>query len=283
MESITIRAPAKINLFLDVIGKRPDGYHNLNMVMQTVSLYDDIEVVKIDKGIKVECEARYVPHGEKNIAYKAANLMMEQFKLGHGVSIKISKKIPVAAGLAGGSTDAAAVMKGINQLFDLGLDNHILAGLGKHVGADVPFCVFGGTALAQGIGEEITQLKSFSGVPIILVKPDFSVSTAYVFKKYTSDQCSEKPDASILIEYIEMKDMEKVGQNLFNALEKVTAKENQVIKDIKDSLRQHGAVGSLMSGSGPSVFGLFDDYNKAKHAFCVLQKNFKDTFILETL
>ncbi len=282
MDNITIKAPAKINLYLDVIVKRADGYHELRMIMQSISLFDDINISKADVDIEVKCKAGYVPQGEKNIAYRAAKLMIEHFGLKEGVRISINKRIPVAAGLAGGSTDAAAVMKGINDLFGIKADNQLLAQLGKQIGADVPFCIMGGTAIAEGIGEVLTTLKPFSGVDIVLIKPDFGVSTAYVFKKYSEHYISIRPDINRLIKAMQERNLSDVGSYLFNSLEKVTAEEYSVVKDIKTILNQNGAIGSLMSGSGPSVFGIFDNKSKAQQAFKVLKQKFRNTYLVKT-
>lgn len=282
MDNITIKAPAKINLYLDVIGKRGDGYHDLRMIMQSISLFDDISISKAEMNIEVKCKARYVPQGEKNIAYRAAKLMVQHFGLKEGIRISINKRIPVAAGLAGGSTDAAAVMKGINDLFEIKADNQELAQLGKHVGADVPFCIMGGTAIAQGIGEILTPLKPFSGVDIVLIKPDFGVSTASVFKKFSRHDLNSGPDINILIKSMERRQLKEVGANLFNALEKVTTQEFKIINEIKAVLNENGAEGSLMSGSGPSVFGIFDNESKAREAFKVLKQKFRNTYLVKT-
>lgn len=282
VENIVIQAPAKINLHLEVLGKRSDGYHDLKMIMQTVNLYDYIYMTKTRKSIEIECECEGVPAGEQNIAYKAAKFMFEHYDIKSGVKIAIDKKIPVAAGLAGGSSDAAAVMKGINELFGLKLDIKQLAQDGKRIGADVPFCIMGGTALAEGIGEVLTPMELFSKVPVVLVKPDFNVSTAYVFKSYKHCDFSGKPEVNNLIEFMQKRDIKNVGTGLFNALETVTAEEYREIKEIKDLLDKNGAAGSLMSGSGPSVFGIFENDNKAQGAFEYLKKVYKNTFLLET-
>lgn len=282
MNNITIKAPAKINLYLDVLGKRPDGYHDLKMIMQTISLYDEVHISIMEKGIQVDCDFSYVPSGEKNIAYKAAKLMLEKFNIKQGVGIKIIKKIPVAAGLAGGSTDAAAVMKGINELFNLDIDIETLAALGREVGADVPFCVIGGTAVAEGVGEKLTMIKPFQHVPVVLVKPDFGVSTAYVFKKYNHLK-AKKTDIEELIKVLTEKDVANVGKYLYNALEMVTVEEYPVIKEIKSILTNYGAEGSMMSGSGPSVFGLFNNSKKAEDAYNEFKRTYGQVFWVETI
>lgn len=284
MNNIFIQVPAKINLYLDVLGKRSDGYHNLKMIMQTISLFDDVYIKKIDDGIKVYCDTVGVPEDETNTAYKAAQLMINQFNLNQGVEIRIKKRIPLAAGLGGGSADAAGVIRGINRLFGLNLNLEDLMAIGKKVGADVPFCILGGTALAEGIGEFLTPLEPFSGVPIVLVKPHFGISTAEVYKKFDENEQPSRVYGSFfdIIEGIKLKDVNKVGRSLFNALEAVTAKEFPVIEEIKNLLIQNGAVGSLMSGSGSAVFGLFDNQNNAQKAYNNLKARFR-SYLLKTL
>ncbi len=281
-KSISIEAPAKINLFLDVLRKRSDGYHDLKMVMQTVSLYDTVHLFRTGAGIEVTCQCPGVPDGEGNIAFKAARLMFDHFRLTEGIRITIKKRIPAAAGLAGGSADAAAVMKGINRLFDLELDVRTLAQMGKEIGADVPFCIMGGTYTSEGIGEILTPLESFLQVPVVLVKPDFSVSTAYVFSKYGNSNCTYSKNIIRLQDAVQRHDIREVGSSLFNALEQVTAEEFTDIGEIKTVLNEKGAAGSLMSGSGPSVFGLFEDEETAQSAFDILKNMYKDTYLLQT-
>jgi len=282
MNEFCIKAPAKINLYLDVLGKRPDGYHDLKMIMQTVSIYDEIKLKKIHSGIELSTNAK-IPTGEKNTAYKAAKLMISKFGLQAGVNIEIKKNIPTGAGLAGGSADAAAVIKGMDQLFNLGQKDEYLAQIGKNVGADVPFCVIGGTAIAEGIGEKITQLTSFNDIDIVLVKPDFSVSTAYVFGKYVGDQSIVKPCIQELISSMKNHDTQTAGKNLYNALETVTVVDYPIIAEIKSELVKLGADGSLMSGSGSTVFGIFKNTEKAKIAFNHMNLKYKATFLVKTI
>lgn len=283
MDNILINAPAKVNLYLSVLGKRSDGYHDLQMIMQTVDLYDKVSISKIEKGIYVECKSPYIPKTEKNLAYKAAKMMIEHFNIQQGVLIKIDKKIPISAGLAGGSADAAAVINGMNKIFNLGVDIRELALLGKKVGADVPFCIIGGTAIAEGIGEVLTPITSLIGVTMVLVKPSFSVSTANVFSSYENDKNENKPDINTLKKCIEKSDINGISNNLYNDLERVTAEKFSIIKEIKDMLMKNGAIGCLMSGSGPSVYGIFDTDNKAENAYYYLKNNnFKEVFKVKT-
>ncbi|HOM02656.1 MAG TPA: 4-(cytidine 5'-diphospho)-2-C-methyl-D-erythritol kinase [Acetivibrio sp.] len=283
MKSISLNAHAKINLSLDVIGKRQDGYHEVRMIMQTIALHDEVIVESKDAGIEVECDKPWVPGGSDNIAYKAANLMMERYKIESGVGIKILKRIPVAAGLAGGSADAAAVIKGMNELFSLNLDEAELMGIGKQVGADVPFCIKGGTMLSEGIGEKLTQIPSFQGVDIVLVKPKVGVSTAWVYNNLKLDKISSRPDTDLLIKAISDRNIVCLAQNMKNVLETVTIEKYEVINDIKNELLRLGALGSMMSGSGPSVFGIFEDGKKAHLAYERLNDGKWECFMTQTL
>ncbi len=276
---ITLNAHAKINLSLDVLNKRDDGYHNLKMIMQTLQLHDIITIQEIESGIEIECEAPYVPTNNSNIAYKAAERVIQKYGLSVGVRIKIEKRIPVAAGLAGGSTDAAAVLKGINELFGLGMDQNSLMDIGKTIGADVPYCIVGGTALAEGIGEIITPLPKMDAIPVILIKPRFGVSTASVFKSLQIDKIADRPKTDMLINALENRDIKFIGKNLCNVLESVTVERYPLIDKIKKDLVARGSIGSIMSGSGPTVFGLFEDDETAKKAYSKLNKNRNDCIL----
>lgn len=276
---ISLKAHAKINLSLDVLRRRADGYHILQMIMQTIQLHDTITIEKIPSGVEILCEAPYVPNNSLNIAYKAAEAMLLQYNIQAGVKIEISKTIPVAAGLAGGSTDAAAVLKGMNTLFDLGIEQDELMRLGKTIGADVPYCIMGGTALAEGIGEVLTKLPAPGNIPLILVKPRIGVSTAWVYKSLDLKKVTERPDTKLLMTAIRAGDINTLALNMKNVLESVTCKRYSVIENIKKDLKRHGALGSMMSGSGPTVFGIFEDVEKADYAFNKL-KNSKHECIL---
>lgn len=283
MESISLKAFAKINLSLDVLRKRQDGYHEVRMIMQTIDLYDKVILEVKDKGIEVSCNKPWVPGGPDNIAYKAANLLMQKYNIDRGISIRIIKNIPVAAGLAGGSADAAAVLRGMNEIFSLGLSQDELMVLGKDIGADVPFCIKGGTMLAEGIGEVLTDIKPFSNVDIVLVKPRISVSTAWVYNNLNLDKISIRPETQLIIKAISDKDKNYVTQNMQNVLESVTLEKYSIIKDIKDELIKFGALGSMMSGSGPSVFGIFENKQKAQYAYENIKVNKWECFLTETL
>jgi 4-diphosphocytidyl-2-C-methyl-D-erythritol kinase len=276
---ISLNAHAKINLSLDVLNKREDGYHNLQMIMQTIQLHDTISIHEIPEGVEIKCEAPYVPNNSTNIAYKAAEAMINKYKLDAGVRIVIDKKIPVAAGLAGGSTDAAAVLKGINILFKIGIEQNELMQIGKTIGADVPYCIMGGTALAEGIGEKLTPLEPLGNIPIILIKPKLGVSTAWVFKSLDLDKVSKRPDTEMLIKALEKKDIKYLAENMSNVLEGVTISKYPILEKIKKNLLHKGAIGSMMSGSGPTVFGIFDNEDKAKKAFNILKTSKNDIFL----
>ena len=220
-----VKAYAKINIALDVVGKRNDGYHLLRMIMQNIDLYDDIIVDKIDNGIIVSCNKNFVPTDERNLAYKAADLFIKTFDLKQGVSIKIKKNIPVSAGLAGGSTDCAAVLKVMNKIFNINATDEELMKLGVKLGADVPYCIKGGTALCEGIGEELTELPSFKDKIVVLVKPPFAVSTKEVYKKFELNKVRIHPKTEELIKAMEEQDIHFVARNMKNLLENVTLRE----------------------------------------------------------
>ncbi len=266
MAALDIPAHAKINLGLDVLGKRPDGYHELKMIMQTVELHDTVRLSTTEEnGITLECGSRFVPGDSTNTAWKAAALLMDRYGTKSGVRINIVKRIPVAAGMAGGSADAAAVLRGLNELFSLGLGVDTLRELGKLVGADVPYCIEGGTRLAEGIGERLTVLRDFSGVDILLVKPNIGVSTAWVYGNLRADEIrdEERPDTDMLISAIYAQDAAVVAENMKNVLERVTIPRHGIISEAKTRLMELGALGSMMSGSGPTVFGIFPDAGSA--------------------
>jgi len=282
LNRIILSAPAKINLFLDVTGKLQNGYHTLDMVMQTISLEDEILLEKTTVGIEISSGNPEVPSGRENICHKAAGAFFEGTARTGGIKITIKKRIPVAAGLGGGSSDAAAVLKGMNILYDTGLTPKELCGIGLQCGADVPYFLTGGTCRARGIGEVLTKLPSFAGVYAVLVMPDFSVSTAWVYQNYRTDDPVRHPDTQTLISAIRARDIHKVARNMKNVLESVTAVKYPEIEGIKRDLKRYGALGSLMSGSGPSVFGLFESGEKAAKAFSELQKTYKQIYLVST-
>lgn len=278
-----IKAYAKINLSLDVVGKREDGYHLLKMIMQNIELYDLLNIKKIDSGINIFCNKKFVPTDERNIAYKAAKLFKENYNLSGGVSIEIRKNIPVAAGLAGGSTDAAGVLRAMRDLYRRDISDEELMTLGLKLGADIPYCIYGRTAICEGVGEIITPLKSFKGHIIVLVKPSFGVSTKEVYGNLDINKIKKHPNTQLLLDAIESENLELLSGNMKNVLENVTLRRHKVIKQLKDNMLHHGALGSLMSGSGPSVFGIFEDMLKAQRCFEDLKKSFEEVFITRTI
>ena len=274
MDRIVMRAPAKINLSLDVTGRRDNGYHDVRMVMQQIGLSDEIIIEKTENGvfeqgtgkksrIIVETNSMTLPVNEDNLVFKAAGLIMEECGIGTGIHIFIDKKIPIAAGMAGGSTDAAAVLKGMNRVFDCGLTDERLRELGVRIGADIPFCIMGGTALAEGIGEMLTPLPAMPGCTVLIAKPGISVSTGYVYNEYDGLKNKEHPDVDGMTVAIYEKDILKISKLLGNSLECVTQEKYPVIRRIKEIMLGNDAMGALMSGSGPTVFGLYDDNIKA--------------------
>lgn len=283
MEQITIAAPAKINLSLDITGKLENGYHALDTIMQTISIEDKITLAKTGRQISVLCDHPQVPQGNGNICHKAAEAFFEKTALEGGVIITIDKNIPVAAGLAGGSSDAAAVIKGLNLLYGTGLTQREMCEIGLKCGADVPYCIVAGTCRAKGIGEKLTKLPSFAGVYIVLVVPDFFVSTAWAYKNYDLNKTDEKPCTEELISYIRGRDIKNTAERMVNVLESVTAKKHPEIQEIKNDIKKSGACGSVMSGSGPSVFGLFENEEKARIAFSVIREKYNRSYLTLTV
>ncbi|MDO5540136.1 MAG: 4-(cytidine 5'-diphospho)-2-C-methyl-D-erythritol kinase [Eubacteriales bacterium] len=264
MEEVKLKARAKINLGLDVVRKREDGYHEVRMIMQTISLYDKICIRKAEgRGIQVQTNLKYLPVNEDNLVYKAAKLLMDEFQVEQGISIDLQKYIPVAAGMAGGSSDAAAVLIGVNKLFELGLSKKELMRRAVKIGADVPYCVMRGTALAEGIGEKLTPMPPMPDCHILIAKPKIYVSTKFVYQNLRANELQEHPDIDGQIEALKNGDLYMLAQKMGNVLEKVTIPEHPVISEIKDIMLENGACNSMMSGSGPTVFGLFEDEEKA--------------------
>ncbi len=271
---ISLKALAKINIGLDVIGVRDDGYHDVRMIMQSIHLYDRVDIKKTKSPhIHVEANLFYLPVDENNLVYKAAKLMKEEYNIRDGVSITLQKFIPVAAGLGGGSSDAAAVLVGMNRIFHLGIKTEELAALGARIGADVPFCVMRGTALAEGIGEKITALPSMPRCLVLIAKPGVSVSTKHVYEQLKLTPATPHPNIDEIIEGINHRDLAHIAENMGNILETVTAAEYPVIKEIKSLMKEHGAVGAMMSGSGPTVFGLYRSERDIRGAYDALKES----------
>ncbi len=282
MKYIDIKARAKVNLALDVLGKRPDGYHNLRMVMQAINLYDRVRVGLVDRGIQLRCNDKSLPLDENNLAYRAAMLLKDRFQISQGAVIFIQKNIPVAAGLAGGSSDGAAVLKALNELWDIGLPREGLMELGLALGADVPYCILGGTALAEGIGEALTPLRGLPKTWMVLVKPEIDVSTRWVYTHLVLDTLANRPDIDAMVRAVELGDISAVAKGLGNVLENVTANRYPVINSIKERLTKAGALGSAMSGSGPTVFGIFKDRAAALRVAEGIAGEYKHVYIVST-
>ncbi len=270
MKNITINAPAKINLYLDVLGKRADGYHEIESVMQTVSLYDVIDVTLTDSGIVLSASENTVPLDEKNLAHKAARLFYEHTGINGGAKIHIEKRIPVSSGLAGGSTDAGATLKALNELYDRPVSNDELLKLGAKLGADVPFCMEGGCALCRGIGEKMIKVEPMTPFTVVIARGGAGVSTPAAYKKLDDNfgEMLARPFSDIqrVLSAIAMDDLNALSLSVFNTFESVILGDHKEASAYKGKLLDCGALVSLMSGSGPAVFGIFDDTEKADYA-----------------
>lgn len=276
MNTIMLKAYAKINLGLDVLSKRADGYHEVRMVMQTIGLYDKLEMrVRSGDEITIKTNLTYLPTNENNLVYKAIQLIKKEFSINQGVEVHLEKHIPVAAGLAGGSSDAAAALVGMNRLFKLHLSKEQLMERAVQLGADVPYCIMGGTALAEGIGEVLTPLDSMPQAYILVAKPSISVSTKFVYENLRIDNTMQHPDIDGIMQAISHKDIDGVAKRLGNVLESVTIEKYPVIKEIKDVMNECHAMNTLMSGSGPTVFGIYKKQEDAKKALNQLREQGK--------
>ena len=267
MDRLELKALGKINLGLDVLGRRENGYHDVRMVMQTVYLYDRI-IMKKSKtpGIRLETNLYYLPVNENNLAYQAAQMLMDEFHIEEGVSIQLDKHIPVAAGMAGGSSNAAAVLFGMNRMFSLGLSQKELMERGVKLGADVPYCIMRGTVLAEGIGEILTPLSPMPKCYVLIAKPAISVSTKMVYEKLDSHEIEDHPDIDGILAGLKAGDLKKVAGSMGNVLERVTVDAYPVIDQIKKMMIKEGALNAMMSGSGPTVFGIFEEKATARKA-----------------
>jgi len=283
MEEITVNAPAKINLSLDVTGKREDGYHNLETIMQSISLHDRVTVRKCESGLSIECDFPGMPRGSGNVAWKAAEAFFAEYQGKGGARIVLEKRIPVSAGLAGGSTDAAGVLKALNRLYNEPFSEVRLVEIARKIGADVTFCLRGGTALARGIGDELIPLPDFAGVSVVIVKPPFPVSTAWVYRNLDLNALGERPDTSALVAAIQEMDIKTLARGMRNVLESVTIREYAEIGSIIEEFLEYGALGSRMSGSGSAVFGLFDDEDTAENACEKFHARYSDVFLAKTI
>ncbi len=283
MDRIDIRAYAKINLTLDVVGKRADGYHLVQMIMQQIDLYDEISLSLQDEGILLKCDSAYIPENSQNLAWRAAALMQETFGIKQGVAITIRKQIPVAAGLAGGSTDAAAVINGYAHLCGITLTLEDKMALGVRLGADIPFCIMGGAALAEGIGEKLTPIGGLKDTWLVVCKPNFGVSTREVYSELKWDAIENHPRTQDMLRALEGGNFYTVCPLLANVLEPVTTRRYPEVKALKDKMTQYGADGALMSGSGPTVFGVFKSAERARNAAANLKRFYRQTYAVKTI
>lgn len=264
MESIRLKARAKINLGLDVLGKRENGYHDVRMVMQTIGIYDRLIMTKIPEDeIRIISNLSFLPVNENNLIYKAIKMLKDEYHFQGGVEVNLNKFIPVAAGMAGGSTDAASAMFGVNRLYRLGLSTKKMMDLGVNLGADVPYCVMRGTALAEGIGEKLTKLPAVPHMWLLVAKPPINVSTRIVYESLDMNGVTEHPDIDGIIQAVKDQDVNAIAAKMGNVLENVTIPLYPVIDMIKQDMLSHGAINAMMSGSGPTVFGIFPDEQTA--------------------
>ena len=269
-----LRALAKINLGLDVLRRREDGYHELRMIMQTINMYDQLDMeISEEPGIKITTNLPYVPVNQNNLVYRAANMLMEEFQIKEGLTVDLQKMIPVAAGMAGGSSDAAAAMIGVNRLFQLGLSVKDLMERGVKIGADVPYCLLRGTALAEGIGDKLRALPACPDCYVLIGKPGISVSTKFVYENLRANELKTHPRIDEMLDAIQWHNLYKMADLMENVLETVTIPQYPIIAEIKNHMKEHGALNAMMSGSGPTVFGLFDDKVLADHACEALRES----------
>lgn len=272
MNEYRMKAYAKINLGLDVLGRLENGYHEVRMIMQTVGIFDELTFVKTEGGITLTTDCGELPVNEDNLVCRAAELMKKHYGIQEGLRIHLRKNIPIAAGMGGGSSDAAAALKGIGRLFDLDCSLRELMELGAGIGADVPYCVMGGTALAEGIGEKLTALPDAPDCYLVVAKPDINVSTKDVYEHLDGEEIEEHPDIDGMVAAIEKGSLQGILDRMANVLEGVTVKAHPIIDTIKTRMKELGAVGSLMSGSGPTVFGIFVEKAKAQEAYCLIEQ-----------
>ena len=277
------KAFAKINISLDIVAKMPDGYHDLKTVMQSVSLHDTLEITcERGEGIRLLSNLGYIPNDERNLAARAAKLFFEYTGIsGYSVAIKILKRIPVCAGLGGGSTDAASVLRALDEMFVTGLGREALEELGLKIGSDVPFCVDGGTSLAEGRGEILTDVAPLPQCSIVICKPGFSISTPSLFAKIKAENIRSRPDTAGIIESLELGSLGGIARRMYNVFEDVLPNTARDVLEIKRILLEYDALGAAMTGSGSAVFGIFEDKEAAGRAHGVLERTFRDSFIAE--
>ena len=284
MNQIIEKAYAKINLSLDVLRRRPDGYHEVKMIMQTVGIFDTLTIAKSnDKEIRLKVGSANLPCDRSNLIYRAAEMVMERFDLQQGVEITLEKRIPIAAGMAGGSSDAAAVFRGMNRLFSLNMSLEDMQKLGVKIGADIPYCIMGGTALSEGIGEILSHLPTPPVAYLLIAKPDIDVSTKFVYENLHADTLPYHPDVDGMVEALREGNLKGITDRMGNVLETVTEKAYPIIAEIKTLMKNAGAENALMSGSGPTVFGIYKEKEKAEEACELIQKQdlAKQIFVTE--
>ncbi len=282
MNKLTLESRAKINLTLDIVNKRDDGYHNVSMVMQTISLCDTLHFKVIEKGIKLNSNNPRLPKDERNIIYKSAKLLLEYTQVNKGIEVFIEKKIPIAAGLAGGSSNAACTIRALNKLWNLNLGDKELLDIGTKIGADVSFCMIEGTALAEGIGEVLTRLEPLPKFYVVLVKPSIRISTPWAYNLVNVKSIKNRPETMKMIEGIQRGEKQIIASKMRNVFEDFIFKKYPRLCDIKENMIRLGAINSLMSGSGPTIYGLFEEKETARRAYIELKKSYREVFVATT-
>ena len=283
MNSIQLKSRAKINLSIDVLGKREEGYHLVQMIMQTIDLFDKIKIFSIEENkIVIKSNSIEIPLNDDNIVYKTAKLIKDKYNIDKGLEIYIEKNIPVAAGMAGGSSNAAAVLVGLNKLWDLNLSEDELKIIGLELGADVPFCISGQASLAENIGEKLTKIDGLSKDIFILVcKPELFVSTKEIYEAIDSKKIEKRPNNKLLISSLKENNVKLLAENMYNVLEEVTKDKYPVIDEIEKVMMENNALGAMMSGSGPTVFGLYDKEEHAKKCKNILLKKYNQVYVVK--
>ena len=284
MNHIQLKCRAKINLSIDVLGKRTDGYHLVEMIMQTIDLFDIIKIFSLEEDkIVIESNSNDIPLDSSNIVYKAVDLIKEKFNIKKGAKIYIEKNIPIAAGMAGGSSNAAAILVGLNKIWELNLNQNELKDLGLQLGADVPFCIEGGASLAENIGEQLTKIDGLpQDIFILVCKPELFVSTKDIYEAIDSKIIDKRPDNKLLIKLLEENNVRQLSREMYNVLEEVTKEKYPVIEEIEKIMMDNNALGSMMSGSGPTVFGIYDTREEAEKCKDILLKKFKQVYVVQS-
>ena len=284
MNYIQLKCRAKINLSIDVLGKRTDGYHLVEMIMQTIDLFDIIKIFSLEEDIiEIESNSNDIPLDSSNIVYKAVDLIKEKFNIKKGAKIYIEKNIPIAAGMAGGSSNAAAILVGLNKIWELNLNQNELKDLGLQLGADVPFCIEGGASLAENIGEQLTKIDGLpQDIFILVCKPELFVSTKDIYEAIDSKIIDKRPDNKLLIKLLEENNVRQLSREMYNVLEEVTKEKYPVIEEIEKIMMDNNALGSMMSGSGPTVFGIYDTREEAEKCKDILLKKFKQVYVVQS-